>query len=174
MGRSHPVSGGPPAPAPTAPWVATGATPRPVLPRITADQVQASHTYDTQPRKYCHCVKTSKFGRTCESCETTFFVEIKEKTSATKNPENRTLNYILLLVLAKFYCRHITVLKPIGWCENCVAFLLSKFVLPDYLIATIHFKFKHCLIWNLLLALGLSCQVFQDSDSEVYWSVSTL
>lgn len=39
MGRSHPVRGGPPAPAPTAPWAATDATPRVVPPRITADQV---------------------------------------------------------------------------------------------------------------------------------------
>lgn len=39
MGRNHPVSGGLPAPAPTAPWGATDVTPRPVPPRITAEQV---------------------------------------------------------------------------------------------------------------------------------------
>lgn len=40
MGRSHPVSGGLPAPAPTALWGATDVTPRPVPPRITAEQGQ--------------------------------------------------------------------------------------------------------------------------------------
>lgn len=44
-GRSHPVSGGPPAPAPTAPWGAMDVTPHPVPPRITAEQVSASYTW---------------------------------------------------------------------------------------------------------------------------------
>lgn len=42
MGKSHPVSGDPPAPAPTAPWAAMDVTPRPAPPRITADKVSAA------------------------------------------------------------------------------------------------------------------------------------
>ncbi len=44
MGRSHLVRGGHQAPAPTALWGAMDVTPRPVPPRITADQVLASYT----------------------------------------------------------------------------------------------------------------------------------
>lgn len=43
MGRNHPVSGGPPAPVPTAPWEAMGVIPHPVPLRITADKVSTTY-----------------------------------------------------------------------------------------------------------------------------------
>lgn len=42
MGKNPPVSGDPPAPAPTAPWAATGVTLHLALPRITVDKVSAT------------------------------------------------------------------------------------------------------------------------------------
>lgn len=48
MGRSPPVSGDPPAPAPTAPLEVTDGTPRRAPPRTTAEQVSATTIREIQ------------------------------------------------------------------------------------------------------------------------------
>lgn len=158
-GRSRPVSGGPPVPAPTAPWAATDVTPRPVPPRITADQVSASYMYDTHSPLsiYCYLIQVC----ICKHITNDLPPHIMQ---------NQKLNDMLLFCLIKF--NNIIHDLVQDWSGNCHCPKYSQ-CLPVYLYP---WQLWFSVIGYLYVQTLLKLEMIPCSgpNKEVHWSRSTV